>query len=186
MNLKKQLKRAIALSLVAVSTQALQGNVTLNALFSDGMVIQRETQAPIWGWADPGEAVTVKASWGAKAKSIAASDGSWSIQLQTPVAGGPHSIQITGNNSIEIKDVLAGEVWFCSGQSNMDFPMDWIAGKARDPYDQPVANYIQNEINTASDPRLRHIEVPNTASPFEKKKDFSGQWRSVSPKNNGK
>jgi sialate O-acetylesterase len=186
MNLKKQFQRAIALSIVAISAQTLDADVSLNALFSDGMIIQRETQAPIWGWADPGESVTVNASWGQSGKATTASDGTWSLKLQTPEAGGPHSIQVTGNNSLEIKDVQAGEVWFCSGQSNMDFPMDWIAGKARDPYDQPVADYIQNEIKTANDPQLRHIEVPNTASPFEKKTNFSGQWRSVSPLNSGK
>lgn len=177
--------KALPLIFIALAAPALQADVTLNRLFSNGMVIQRDTEAPVWGWADPGEAVSVNASWGEKAQTIAAKDGTWSIKLKTPEAGGPHTIQIEGNNTIDIKDVLSGEVWFCSGQSNMDFPMKSISNSAKEPKYQSVSDYVSKEIQTANDPLLRHIEVPNTPSPTEAKTNFEGQWNSVSPEHTG-
>jgi sialate O-acetylesterase len=160
--------------------------VQLPAIFSDGMVIQRETQSPIWGSADPGEKIDVKASWGATAGVIAKADGSWKIMLKTPKAGGPFSITVTGKNKVVLSDVLAGEVWLCGGQSNMDCDMAFFAKKARDPNDQPAADYVKHEIATANDPLLRHIEVPQTASPNKTLNDFKGKWVSVSPETTSK
>jgi hypothetical protein len=93
------------------------------AIFADNMVLQRETKAPVWGLADPGEKVTVIGSWGESASAIADETGKWTTPLQTPEAGGPYTLTIKGKNAIEIQNVLSGEVWFCSGQSNMDFEM---------------------------------------------------------------
>ena len=158
--------------------------VRLGALFSDGMVIQRETLAPVWGWAEPGEKVDVSATWGAKVSTTTDKEGRWKVLLKTPKAGGPFEMTVKGNNTIMIHDVLSGEVWLCTGQSNMDFPWKNIAGHARDPKYQPVSDYVRHEMETANDPLLRHIEVPNRASPYEKKFDFDGRWVSVSPETN--
>ncbi len=168
-----------------LATSAL-ADIRLGSLFSDGMVIQRETLAPMWGWAEPGEKVQVSATWGAKATTTAGKDGTWKVMLKTPEAGGPFEITVKGNNVVTIEDVLSGEVWLCTGQSNMAFPMRLIAGNAKESKYQPISDYVRHEIETAKDPLLRHIEVPNMSSPYEKKVDFEGQWISVSPETNSK
>lgn len=164
----------------AVLTKA---DVRLNSLFSDGMVIQRNSQIPVWGWADPGEKITLSASWGEMATAKAGEDGTWKTMLKTPKAGTGHNIKIVGNNTLEINDVASGEVWFCGGQSNMDFTMQQISGDARELQYQSIAEYVRNEMNTANDPLLRHIEVPNNPSPYEKVYDFKGSWKPVAPAN---
>lgn len=98
---------------------AVHADVKLPAIFGNEMVIQRETKAPVWGWADPGEKVTVTGSWGKKAETVADDKGKWKVKIDTPKAGGPFTITVAGKNKIELKDVLSGEVWVCSGQSNM-------------------------------------------------------------------
>ncbi|MEI6892689.1 MAG: sialate O-acetylesterase [Pontiella sp.] len=164
----------------------LWADVKLPAIFSDGMVIQRETKAPIWGTADPGEKILVEASWGANVSGTADSEGAWQVALSTPEAGGPFEIVVSGKNKVVISDVLAGEVWICTGQSNMECNMGFFTKKARDPKNQPAADYIRNEIKTANDPLLRHIKVPRKASPYVQVNDFEGQWVSVHPETTSK
>ena len=77
------------------------------SLFADHMVIQRDTQAPVWGSADAGEEVSVTGSWGDTVTTTADTSGKWMVKLKTPAAGGPHTLTIKGNNTVEIKDVLA-------------------------------------------------------------------------------
>ena len=124
--MKRKLNVLIA-SLVIIMPFAGMAYVQPSALFADGMVIQRETKAPVWGTADAGEKVTVTGSWGETANTTADASGKWMVKLETPKAGGPYTLTIQGNNTLEIKDVLSGEVWFCSGQSNMDFEMSKLA-----------------------------------------------------------
>ncbi|MDO5971800.1 sialate O-acetylesterase [Flavivirga aquimarina] len=154
-------------------------DVTLNAVFSDHMVVQRETEIPVWGWADANEKVSVVASWGAQAEVITQADGTWRVMLKTPKAGGPFKITVSGKNTIVINDVLSGEVWLCTGQSNMDFAMAKFVRDARDPKHQPLVEYIRKEIETVNDDWIRHIEVPQTTSIFEKKPNFNGNWVSA-------
>ena len=157
------------------------------ALFADGMVIQRETKAPVWGTADAGARVTITASWGETAATTADTSGKWSVKLKTPKAGGPYTLTIQGNNTVEIKDVLAGEVWFCSGQSNMDFVLAKFAtcnDGLTDPADRPAAEYIKNEIATAEDGLLRQFTVQKNTSPFEPVAAFAGSWMKSSPEAN--
>lgn len=97
---------------------AAQADVRLPAIFSDHMVIQRDTKAPVWGWAEPGEAVAVSVA-GQTQSTVAAGDGKWMVKLEPLSAGGPTTITVKGRNTIVIQDVLAGEVWLGSGQSNM-------------------------------------------------------------------
>ena len=156
-------------SMVIALPFAGMADVRPAALFTDGMVIQRETKAPVWGTADVGEKVTVSASWGKTAAATADASGKWSVKLQTPSAGGPHTLTINGNNTVEIKDVLSGEVWFCSGQSNMDFEMKRLAvasPKRTTPEHVPAANYIKKEMETAKDNLLRQFTVTKATSPF--------------------
>jgi sialate O-acetylesterase len=85
-------------------------DVAPSTLFTDHMVIQRETQAPVWGTADAGEKVSVTGSWGETAATTADASGKWMVKLKTPEAGGPHTLTLKGNNTVEIKDVLSGSI----------------------------------------------------------------------------
>ena len=175
------------LSLVAMLPLGAMADVRPSVLFSDNMVIQRETQAPVWGAADPGEQVTVSASWGASASATAGQDGKWMLKLATPEAGGPHTLTIQGNNTIEISNVLSGEVWFCSGQSNMDFSMQQLStsSKRTRPEFVPQAGYINQEINTAEDALLRQFTVTKQTSPLEPLERLEGEWFASTPQKNG-
>ncbi len=99
-------------------------SVLLPRLFCDNMILQQETRNTFWGWARPGEAISVKASWGAEAQTEADADGRWKLFLETPQHGTGHSLTIRGGkDTIHIKNVAIGEVWLCVGQSNMGWSM---------------------------------------------------------------
>lgn len=115
-------------------------------LFSDHMVLQRDAELPVWGWADPGEAIEVRLS-GVSRKAAAAADGSWSVALPALPAGGPFLLEIHGKTTLRFKDVMIGEVWVASGQSNMTYALAAAAGAAQ-------------EIPKANDPGLRFFTVP--------------------------
>lgn len=166
---------------LVLSPKKVMANIKLNALFTDHMVIQRETKIPVWGWADPNEKVEVVGSWGKRATVVTAANGTWKLMLKTPKAGGPFQITVTGKNKIVINDVLSGEVWLCTGQSNMDFALEKFIHDAKDPQDQPLVTYIREEVATANDNWLRHIEVLQKTSLYEKQTDFTGQWISAVP-----
>jgi sialate O-acetylesterase len=138
------------------------------AIFSDHMVIQRETDAPVWGWADPGEAVTVIGSWkNTSVTTRAGKDGRWMTKLPTPEAGGPHQITIQGSNRVSIEGVFAGEVWICSGQSNMEWRVNG-------------SDNAEMEIKNANWPMIRHFDVRNVTSTTPKD-DCQGKWTTCSP-----
>jgi sialate O-acetylesterase len=128
----------------------VSGNVRLPRLFSDNMVLQREMSVPVWGWADPGEKVIV-ALGGHVAETIASANGLWKLSLGHLDAGGPFQLIVTGKNNITIRNVLVGEVWVCSGQSNMAMEV------------KESANAIQ-EISSADYPQIREFQVKRTKS----------------------
>jgi len=186
--------KSIIAGFVALTSMA---DVKPAALFMDHMVIQRETQAPVWGRADAGEEVTVTGSWGKSATMTADKDGKWMVKLRTPSAGGPYTLTIQGDNTVEIKNVLSGEVWFCSGQSNMDGALLAFSEphrKRTQPEYIPVANYVKKEMETAKDDLFRQFEVEKNTSPMEPmdalidRQDpegpLTGRWRASSPENN--
>jgi sialate O-acetylesterase len=165
-------------SIVLISIPAFPvfADIRLPAVIGDHMVLQQQRRVPLWGWADPGETVRVQASWSTAAITITAGpDSRWQVELSTPVAGGPHTLTIAGKTVITLKDVLVGEVWLCSGQSNMQMPL-------RHPtpgYTDPVLNHEQ-EIANADHPDIRLFLVPYTASdvPLEEGK---GEWKRCTP-----
>jgi len=113
---KMKIKTAILILAISFCTQITAvADVRPAALFADNMVIQRETQAPIWGWGDVGEEVTVTGSWGKSATTTADPAGKWTVKLQTPAAGGPHVITIKGKTVVEINNV-------CPASSINSFP----------------------------------------------------------------
>jgi beta-galactosidase len=144
-------------------------DVKLPAIFSDQMVLQQKTGATIWGWAGPGEKVTVAASWSKETVSARAdAAGRWQLILKTPAAGGPYTLQITGNNRIELKDVMIGEVWVCSGQSNMVFSLK--------------SNYkATEEIQNADFPSIRYFSVSRQYGPKPFADCPGSVWQKTAP-----
>lgn len=158
---------AWAAGVLAVAASA-SADVRLPRVFSDHMVLQRDVPAAIWGWADPGEKVTVRLG----EKEFVAetgSDGKWAVKLTAMPAGGPHTITISAKNKIELQDVLFGEVWICSGQSNMDMGIKGIKD-------------AQKEIASAKYPQIRLLWVPYKTAP-EPLDDADVSWLPCSPEN---
>jgi sialate O-acetylesterase len=161
----------IVLSLLSLSL-SIFADVKPAVLFIDGMVIQRDIQAPIWGKAAPGEKVVVTGSWGESEQTVADNKGKWLVKIQTPHAGGPHRLTIKGSNSVEIKDVLSGEVWLCSGQSNMAYRLNNLLPKVKKGSSKSGNDYIRKEIDTADDKLFRQFSI----SLIPKKADLNKGW----------
>lgn len=156
--------------LAMLYTSVALGNVSLPALISDGMILQRDQPIKIWGWADIGEEITVTFS-AHRYKAVTAKDGTWALTLPKLEAGGPYTMTITGKNQIIIQDILVGDVWLCSGQSNMAFKMDRVKGK----YDAEVA--------TSANDFIRQFLV-KASWDFALQKDVkSAGWKSANPEN---
>lgn len=111
--------------LMAISAANVYADVKPANLFTDNMVIQQQANAAIWGWAEPGEKLTVSATWGENASTVADDSGYWLVKLNTPKASINRTYTITfkGNNQVDVENVLVGEVWLASGQSNMQWPV---------------------------------------------------------------
>jgi len=152
-------------SLVIFSALPAGADVRLPHLISDGMVLQQGAPLTIWGWADEGEEVTV--TIGNRSAKATALQGKWSVTLKPMKAGGPFEMTIAGKNQIPIKDVLVGEVWVCSGQSNMQWSL-------KDTFE------AEKHIANASNPKIRLFTVPRIKSdvPLE---DTTGSWKTCTP-----
>ncbi len=111
--------------LMMAASLAFAGDLKVAHVFSDHAVMQRETSVPVWGWGTPGAKVSVTSSWDGKTVSTSvSSDGAWRVKVTTAQAGGSHTITVkSGKETVEVKDIAFGEVWLCSGQSNMEMPM---------------------------------------------------------------
>ena len=168
--------KKIALIILLAATCAAQAQVKLPALFSDNMVLQQNTKAAIWGWAKPGETIVITGSWGKTASAITGADGKWQTTIKTIAAGGPYTLTVAGSNSIQVNNILLGEVWLASGQSNMEF----FVGKMNNPSYTGVIDY-QKEIAAADFPNIRLIDVPNKIA-TEPTDRFESVWKVCSPK----
>ena len=175
MNLNRT-KLIALLGLMAIcSCNILLAQVKLPLLVSDSMVLQRDTQLKIWGWAAKNEKVTVRFA-GKKVSATAGSDNKWAVSLPPVKAGGPHDMTISGSsNKITIKNILVGDVWLCSGQSNMVHYFDlW-----RDRYAQDIAQ--------STNPQIRQFFIPTTTNLEKPAEDVvEGSWKAASPKNIGR
>ena len=152
----------------------VMANISLPKIFADNMVLQRNQLIPVWGWAAPNEKITLQFNQQTKVTK-ADKAGKWSVKLEPEMAGGPYQLNITGKNKITIDNILVGEVWICSGQSNMEMP---IAGWGK------INNY-QQEIAAADYPQIRHFKVPNTVSTKPEENITGGDWKICSPANAG-
>ena len=117
--------KKILLSLAALGAAlGVQAKIILPGIFGDNMVLQQQTEAQFWGKAAPGKKVTIHPSWSTKAITANADkDGRWKAAVPTPEAGGPYTIELSDGERLTLRNVLIGEVWLCSGQSNMEMPM---------------------------------------------------------------
>jgi sialate O-acetylesterase len=159
------------LTLVGCQTTS---NLKLPSLIGDNMLLQQKTEARIWGKANPGHKITVSASWNSNVKAIAGKDGKWSVPLTTPPAGGPYTITISARDtSITVKNVLIGEVWFCSGQSNMEMP---LAGWP--PNDTIMHSAGTIAASAIPEIRLFNVQKIISGEPLE---ECTGKWEVSSP-----
>ncbi|MBW2962739.1 sialate O-acetylesterase [Mesonia aestuariivivens] len=158
------------LLLLCLSSLLAQAHVRLPRLFSDGMVLQQNTNVNIWGWADPGEEVLLIASWNPNdtLKVKGNRYAKWKLELPTPKAGGPYEITFLGYNSIHLTDVLIGEVWLASGQSNME----WSASAGIKNQEEAIQNSTYKNI--------RFFDVPKTSAPFPQQ-NLEGKWVESEP-----
>ena len=138
----------------------LQAEVKLPAIFGDHMVLQQKTEASIWGMADPGKTVTVKTSWDKKSYSVKSDrEGHWLVKVKTPKAGGPYSINISDGKAMSLKDVLIGEVWLCSGQSNMEMPMKGFGNQPVLGSNKAIATSHNNDIRLITVKKDKNLEA---------------------------
>ena len=171
MRLAKAKGFALGLVIAWLSSMDSRGAITLPRIIGDHMVLQRGMPAPLWGTAEPGETISVRADWRWRALTVTADqDGKWMVKLPTPKAGGPHVITLQGKkDKIVLHDVLVGEVWVCSGQSNMEFPVGYQA----EGY-WGVTNW-ETELQHADFPEMRLFTVPN-AFALAPRSDGAGNW----------
>ncbi len=169
--MKTNLKILVStLCLCVLSTcQTAFCNVRLPLLVSEGMVLQRGDSAKIWGWADTGEKVTIKFN-DKTYNTIAGTDGKWAVSLSALKAGGPYDMEINATNHTTLKNILIGDVWICSGQSNMVLPMD----RVKDKYPDVIVN--------SENPSIRQFIVPDRYDFKTLQEDLeSGNWESANP-----
>ena len=164
-NMKPYQRFAICLALLAAAP-CVRAEVKPNSLFTDGAVFQQGMALPVWGTANDGEKVTVQFD-GDSAETVA-KEGKWLVRLKPHKAGGPFTLTITGDNTVTANNVLVGEVWICSGQSNMAFTLGGAANAAE-------------EIPQADNPKLRMFTVPAKPA-VSPQTDAQGKWVECSPK----
>lgn len=149
-----------------------QSALRLSSLFGNHMVLQQQTDAPIWGTAQPGANVSVSCSWNkAAAQTQADQNGKWMTTVATPAAGGPFKVVVkSGAESVTLKDVLAGEVWICSGQSNMQWKMRGFGPK-----------HFADAVAKAKQPQIRYCGVQQALA-LKPQDDVQAKWTVCSPK----
>ncbi len=149
----------------------------LPTFFSNNMVLQQNKEVAIWGKDNPNATITVTGSWGNEAKAIVGNDGRWKTKLQTPSAGGPYSVVVMGSSVVNLANVMIGEVWLCSGQSNMQMTLLGYGNQPIIGSNEAILNSKNNQIhlfNAKRTPSLKPLD------------DIEGQWFSADPSTVGK
>lgn len=170
----KKLHIVLYLFLTFWAVEILVAKVKLPSVYSSNMVLQQQSEVPIWGCATPNKKIKIFTSWNGKSvETTANASGSWKTTITTPVYGGPYSIEISDGSKLKLENVLIGEVWLCSGQSNMEMP---LAGWGK------VMNYKQ-EIKDANYPNIRLLHVSRALStvPLNDLKVNMDGWVECSP-----
>jgi sialate O-acetylesterase len=158
-----------------ICSGTLYGQVKLPSIFGDNMVLQQQTDAAIWGIAAKNAIVKISTSWNNKTYTArAGSDGKWKTKVSTPSAGGPYEISLSDGKTLKLKNVMIGEVWVCSGQSNMEMPVKGYMS-------QPVKGSNES-IATSSNPLIRLFTVKKDLN-LQPQDDFTGSWKNCEPEN---
>jgi sialate O-acetylesterase len=157
-------KAFLTLALLLAAVPAAHADVRPHALFTDNCVLQRGMKVPVWGWADNGEKVTVRL--GGKTAVTEARDGKWQVKIGPFRAGGPHTLTISGKNTVTVRNVLVGEVWIASGQSNMQWPI--------------TATESASKIPTLNDPDLRLLYIPRHTNQTPED-NITVPWQAATP-----
>lgn len=167
------MKKIVSFLFLVLLFQTSFTQVKLPQLIRDSMVLQRDAKIKIWGWSSPNE--KIKISFNKKdVKTKADAQGAWSVFLPAMKAGGPYTMKIDGRNHITLEDILIGDVWICTGQSNMVHQMALHSVRYAD------------EVANANNPEIRHFWVPNVANMQGPQKDLSGgSWKWANPKDIG-
>jgi sialate O-acetylesterase len=165
--IKTTVRKLLLILLFAVS--AAHADVSLPRLLGDGVILQRDSNARLWGWADDGERIEVRLD-GELLSVASAAGGRWEIELPARAAGGPHKIVIRGNNEVTVEDVYFGDVWIASGQSNMELPME----RVKERYGDDIAQ--------ANFPTIRQFKVTKTYDFDAPHEDLDqGNWVAATP-----
>ena len=159
-------KIVVVILLTSISTFA---NLTIPSFFSSNMVLQQKTKVKVWGWGKTGETVNISTTWDEiKYNTTVDSYGKWSVELETPIFGGPYDIKIKGWNEIILKDILIGEVWVVSGQSNME----WSANSGIDS--------AETEVAKANFPEIRFFTINHATAQYPQQ-NLDGEWKVCTP-----
>jgi sialate O-acetylesterase len=165
------MKKAWLFILFAFSVGSVSSQIRLPQLISDGMILQRESPVTLWGWASPGEAISLDFN-NRQYSAVTDKQGSWKIRLQPVPAGGPYEMIFTASNRIVIRDILFGDVWICSGQSNMEFMMERLV---------PL---FEKSLPGTDNPMIRMFKVPQEYNFKAAQPDFNrGEWQKATPEN---
>ena len=157
------MKKLILFLLLAVS-MAAKARIVLPAVLSDNMVLQQQSSVKLWGWASPGEKIFITTSWNNKTDSVTTTgDAKWQLTVPTAVAGGPYTITFKGSNTIVLNNILLGEVWVCSGQSNMEY--NYYNGLPD----------VKAALATAANANIRLFNIPRTTADYPQE-DCRAGW----------
>ena len=167
------MKKLTFLLTALFAVTCVSAKVTLPKMFSDGMVMQREAKANLWGTADASATVKITTSWDNKTYKVkAGADGKWKTAVQTPKAGGPYKITLADSEQTVLDNILIGELWICSGQSNMEMPMKGFKN-------QPVEGAVEDILHS-TDSKLRLFTVKRN-SKLNPVDTVSGKWSEATP-----
>jgi sialate O-acetylesterase len=173
--MKKKLSLLIALLIATISFSVSAQNLQLPLVFDDHMVLQRNADIRIWGWADAGTSVKVKLGDVSRTATAGMKDGRWETLLPAQKAGGPYEVSITaGTESKVLQDVYIGDVWVAGGQSNMEWKLSWV-----------VENWEEEVANSGEFPEIRFFDIPQTTAPSPKMHIPGGEWKIANPENAG-
>lgn len=154
----------LLISMVILCSMDLRAQLRLPAILSSGMVLQQNDSVALWGWAGPGEKVYVTTSWNKRTDSAIVSNlATWKLKVKTPAAGGPYTIDISSRNKITLQDVMIGEVWVCSGQSNMEWN-----------YHNGTSD-IAADFVSAKNPNIRFFHIQRTGADYPQD-DVKAAW----------
>ena len=175
--IKNMHPRLFIFLLMICSNMIVNAQTHVASFFSDGMILQQQKSINIWGIDSAGTKIHVVSSWGETSQATTSTNGKWKLQLTTPTAGGPHAITIKGSSIVTINDVLIGEVWVCSGQSNMQIP---LSGGLDGNFIEGGLDAIVNSKND----RIRFFTVKQNSS-LKPLDNVKARWEKAAPTTSG-